>query len=302
MKLSLWAKRILIFVGITFLITYIVEIGILRDMMGFKDLKTAVKAQFITSMVMLIPALCVVITRIITKEGFQNVWIAAKMKGNLRYYIIAWFGPCVLTMFGAVVYFLIFPQQYDSGFSNALAVYAENGIDLPIDKLRSTIFSQLIAAAVLSPILNFITCFGEEWGWRGYLVPKLSEKFSFLPTILISGIIWGLWHAPLIAMGHNYGTDYAGAPIGGIFSMCVFCVVMGTIFSYLSIRAKSCIPAVIGHGALNGFASAAVIFSVDGGNPFIGPAPIGIIGGIGFVIMAAIMIFIMRKNNGFQNS
>ena len=37
MKLSLWAKRILIFVGITFLITYIVEIGILRDMMGFKD-------------------------------------------------------------------------------------------------------------------------------------------------------------------------------------------------------------------------------------------------------------------------
>ena len=302
MKISEGVKRILIYVGITFLITYVVEIGLLGNMVGTDDVKTNMMAQLLTSGVMLIPALGVLITRLVTKEGFQNAWIVSKLKGNLKYYLLAWFGPAVLTVIGAIVYFLIFPAEFDYGMNNAIQIYAEQGVDLTASQLRFSTFSQLLTAVIIAPVLNCVTCFGEEWGWRGYLVPKLSEKFSFLPTILISGLIWGLWHAPLIAMGHNYGTDYAGAPVGGILAMCVFCIVMGTIFSFLCIKAKSCIPGVIGHGALNGFASAAIIFSVDGGNPFIGPTPVGIIGGSGFIVAAIVIIFIMRKNNSFQNS
>lgn len=302
METSKRTKRILIYLGITFLLTYVVEIGWIRNIYGATDVKTNLIAQVATSSVMLIPAAAVLITRLVTKEGFGNAWIAAKLKGNLKYYLLAWFGPAVLIVIGALVYFLIFPGEYDTEMSNAVRIYAEQGIQLTPAQIRTAALSQLITAVIIAPVMNCITCFGEEWGWRGYLVPKLSEKFSFLPTVLISGVIWGLWHAPLIAMGHNYGVDYAGAPIGGILAMCLFCIVMGTCLSFLCLRAKSCIPGVIGHGALNGFASAAIMFSRDGGNPFIGPTPTGIIGGIGFLLAAVLIIFLMRKNNGFHNS
>lgn len=63
--------------------------------------------------------------------------------------------------------------------------------------------------------------------------------------------------------------------------MCIFCIVVGTFFSYVSLKTKSCIPAVIAHGSLNEFSPIAMYLTKDGGNPFIGPVPIGIIGGTG---------------------
>ena len=302
MKENEGAKRILIYVGITFLFTYLVEIFVLRHLIGSDDVAQNAIAQAVTIGVMLIPALSVVITRLVTHEGFADAWVTPHLKGNIKYYLIAWFGPAVMTVIGAVIYFLIFPGEYDSQMNNAIKIYADQGMQFTTQQLRISTISQLVTAVVIAPVLNFITCFGEEWGWRGYLVPKLSERMSFVPMALISGLIWGLWHAPLIAMGHNYGTDYSGAPYLGILSMCLFCIVIGTIFSYLCLKTKSCIPGVIGHGALNGFAQAGIIFSKDGGNPFIGPSPTGIVGGIGFIMAACFIMFLVSKNNGFHNS
>lgn len=295
-------KRILIYLGITFLLTYLVEIVWLRNLVGSEDAAKNRIAQLMTMGVMMIPALSVFVTRLVTKEGFTDTWIAPHIKGNLKYYLMAWLGPAVLTIIGAVVYFLLFPGEYDFQMTNAVQIYANQGVQLTTEQLRLATVSRLVTAVLISPVLNCISCFGEEWGWRGYLVPKLSEKLSFLPMALLSGVIWGLWHAPLIAMGHNYGTDYAGAPYLGIFSMCIFCIVMGTIFAYLCLKTGSCIPGVIGHGALNGFAQAGIIFSKDGGNPFIGPTPTGIIGAVGFIVTAIVMIFLYTKNNSFHNS
>ena len=39
--------------------------------------------------------------------------------------------------------------------------------------------------------------FFEELGWTGFAVPRLLKKYSTLKTGLITGIVWGLWHAPL---------------------------------------------------------------------------------------------------------
>lgn len=77
--------------------------------------------------------------------------------------------------------------------------------------------------------------------------------------------------------------------------MCVFCTVIGTLLSYITLKTKSCLPAVIAHGSLNGLASIGIFFAVYGGNPFIGPAPTGIIGGIAFIIAAGVVIILMRK-------
>ena len=152
------------------------------------------------------------------------------------------------------------------------------------------LLAQLPFAIFLAPVLNIFTTFGEEWGWRGYLVPKVSTHLRIVPTLLVTGIVWGLWHAPLTIIGHNYGTGYPTWPIGGIAAMCLFCIVVGIFLTYVTVRTGSCLAAAIGHGAINGFVSAALLFSVTGGNPFVGPLPVGIIGGSAFVVVAAFML------------
>ena len=149
---------------------------------------------------------------------------------------------------------------------------------------------QTVQALLLGPLMNFVTCFGEEWGWRGYLLPKMAEKLPAIPMLLVNGVIWGLWHAPLTVIGHNYGVGYWGFPFTGIAAMCGFCIVMGIFLSYVSMKTKSCIPAVLGHGAINSIGAIGTYFTADGGNPFIGPAPTGIVGAIPFIIVAICML------------
>ncbi|MBE5965382.1 MAG: CPBP family intramembrane metalloprotease [Lachnospiraceae bacterium] len=293
------AKRILIFLGITFGITYLYEIGVVGRLLHSGNKEIEAVGQLLVAMAMFIPAISVAITRLITKEGFADSWIRPNLKGNVKYYLFAWFGPVVLTILGAILYFLLFPDELTFDMEYLATAYKANGVTLEASQLRGMIAGQAVIAILLAPVMNAVTCLGEEWGWRGYLLPKMSERFRIIPMLLIYGVIWGLWHAPLTVLGHNYGLGYAGYPYLGIIAMCIFCIVMGTIFSYVSLKTKSCLPAVIAHGSINGFASIAVYFSKDGGNPFIGPAPTGIIGAAAFIITAIVLtVLLVREEKG----
>lgn len=289
-------KRIILYLVIVFVLAYVLEIGVVSTLSASKDKTSNMIAQIITASMMMIPALSVVITRIITKEGFRYHNLNPKFSGNAKYYLFAWFAPAAMIFLGAVLYFLLVPGTFDYHMGYALSVYSEQNINITSDQLRTTIFSQMIAGIFMSPVINLITCFGEEWGWRGYLLPKLLNKFSFTTTVLISGLIWGLWYAPLTVLGHNYGLDYPGYPYLGIVAMCIFCIVMGTVFSYLCMKVKSCVPAIIMHGAVNGLSAMAIYFTEDGGDPFIGPSTTGLLGGSVFIICAIVCMILMNQN------
>lgn len=289
------AKRILIFLGITFLFTYLLEILVITPLVLSDDMLKMTIGQTMIATMMFIPAIGVLLTRLLTKEGFKNLWIHPNFKGNIKYYLFAWFGPVILIIIGALAYFLIFPSNLSFDMEYLSATYEASGIEVDITQLKQTMIIQGIVAVFLAPILNALTCFGEEWGWRGYLLAKTFDKFKVLPMLLINGLIWGLWHAPITVLGHNYGLGYPGYPYAGIIAMCIFCIIIGTFFSYISLKTKSCIPAVIAHGSLNGFSAIAIYLTKNGGNPFVGPAPIGIIGGIAFIVVAVICAYLLMK-------
>ncbi|MFC5826237.1 CPBP family intramembrane glutamic endopeptidase [Nonomuraea insulae] len=103
-----------------------------------------------------------------------------------------------------------------------------------------------LTGIVVTTLFTSVTAFGEEWGWRGFLLPRLLP-FGYGRAILTSGLIWGLWHAPLTLLGWNY----PGLGPWAVLPFTVFCVVIGAVLGWLRLRTGSVWPAVIGHGALN---------------------------------------------------
>ena len=285
-------KRLTIFLILTFVATWLYCLLFVYPRANAVSAEEISTLQLFIAATMFIPAICVIITRLITKEGFQNSMIKPNFKGNIKTYLLAYFGPSILTLIGAIVYFLIFPKQFDINCGYLLQTYESMGVDMGMTAMPANLLmlSQGITAILFGPIINFVTCFGEEWAWRGYMVPKMAESMETVPMLLVSGVIWGLWHAPLTVIGHNYGLGYLGYPVTGILAMCLFCTVVGIFMSYITLKTQSCIPAVLAHGAINAFASIGIYFTVDGGNPFVGPAPTGVIGMIAFIVLDIFLI------------
>lgn len=293
-------KRILIFLGITFAITYFVEIAVIAPRAGSTDVNEALLAQTLVGTIMFVPAIGALLTRAITKEGFavREMYFVLNINEHKQYYGLVWLGFAALTVLGAVLYFLLFPKTFDPEMSYAAAVlYAQTGEQISTHEVQKTILMQMATALFLAPLLNFVNCLGEEWGWRCYLLPRLLEQFKVVPAVVLNGIIWGLWHAPLIVMGHNYGTGYPGYPYVGILAMCLFCVVIGISLCYVTIKTNSCIPAIIGHGMINGFSTSGIYFTSleNPYNIFLGPVPVGIIGGCGFIVLAGVLLWKLYK-------
>lgn len=190
---------------------------------------------------------------------------------------------------------MIFPAQFDPSMSQITAQYAAQASHCPMEATTAIFISQLLLGIFLSPLLNIITTSGEEIGWRGYLLPKLMESYSPRVSIIILGVIWGLWHAPIIAMGHNYGTGYPTEPPGGILAMVVFSG-RGRLLFLPGNQTNSFLPAAIAHGSLNGMAGILRLFCSGYSQSFIGPLPVGIIGGFGLIIVGVLcFVWISRS-------
>ena len=92
------------------------------------------------------------------------------------------------------------------------------------------------------------------------MMPKLIELMGMPKAIIVGGIIWGLWHAPLTCVGHNFGMDYPGFPYVGIVLMCLFCTALGTVLMYVTIKTNSIWPAAFMHAVNNSVPSVLLLF------------------------------------------
>ena len=286
MKRNLRAnKSIWLFILISFLPVWATCFYMLFVRQPVSTVMTVIFAAF-----MLMPALASIFTRLLRREGFGKMFLRPRFRGHWGKYVGAVLVPPLLSVLGAAVYFLLFPNLFDPSFQ-ALANLVPT---IPQNMLPLIVAAQFVQAVLLAPFLNLIPCLGEELGWRGYLLPKLLERHSPRAATLLSGLIWGLWHAPMIALGHNYGLDYAGYPWLGILMMILFCVAFGTFLSRLTIKTQSAIPAALAHASINGVAGIALLLSAEGYNALLGPTPVGLIGGIPTILLG--LWLLMRRN------
>ncbi len=239
------------------------------------------------------PAVAHLLTRLVTREGWHDLYLRPKLRRGWAYWIICWFAPPLLIYLGAAVFFALFPETYDPtlGTVRNMLDAAAGGQSLARADPWTFVISQTLFAVLIAPLINSIPILGEEFGWRAYLQPKLMP-LGGRTAILLTGVIWGVWHWPVIAMGYNYGFNYPGAPWLGPLAMIWFTVVSGTLIGWATLRAGSVWPAVIGHGALNGMAGIVAFFVQGQPNTLLGPAVVGVIGSIGFAAVALILFLV----------
>jgi hypothetical protein len=91
---------------------------------------------------------------------------------------------------------------------------------------------------------DFATVIGEEIGWRGFLVPELAKKHGFPATAMITGLIWAIWHYPIILFADYHGASPAWFYVPLLTVMLPF---LTFVWTWLRLKSKSIWPCVLLH-------------------------------------------------------
>lgn len=199
-----------------------------------------------------------------------------------RWLLVGSIGPLLLVLASMLAGFALPGLEYNPSVDALLARFGElippeqlaearQEIEaLPIHPAFLSIPQVLIAGATL----NALFAFGEEIGWRGLLYRELSH-LGFWKTSLITGILWGFWHAPIILLGHNY-PDH---PLPGVFLFVVICVLLSPLHTLVRQRSGTVWGAAICHGTFNAAASLPLMVTAGGSDLMVGTTGLaGVIG------------------------
>ncbi len=161
--------------------------------------------------------------------------------------------------------------------------------------LHALVFSPHIPTRQAAFIIGFLFvgstlfAFAEEFGWRGFLLPKLLP-LGVVPALLISGVCWFAWELPLVLFGL---LDTTLLPINAPITLICHLlqdVSVGVLFGFLRIRYNSLPLSTFAHGFLNTMGAFAFLFFEER-NPMLGDFA----GPIGTVILLLLAVFVLVK-------
>lgn len=215
-----------------------------------------------------------------------------------KWFVVGWLLPPVIAFLTLGINLLFPSVSYSPDMEGMIERLGEQFSSEKLELARAQIESMpfhpvwlgLIQGLIAGATINAIAGFGEELGWRGFMVKELSG-LSFWRASLIIGFIWGIWHAPIIALGHNYPQH----PYWGILMMTIWCILLTPLFLYVRIKSGSVIAAAIMHGTINATFGLAVMVIV-GGNDL----TTGVTGLPGFITLVIINILFVVYDRFFD--
>lgn len=281
---------VLLFIAITFIATFAIQLMLIRDGIRFDgDVARHTPLGWLL-LTMWIPGLAgLFMTLVVERVPFRELKDALSLRiGSL--------GPYLLTILLAPT---IFAAMY--GLSWALGFTAPDFTFSALTEMvdsdeavtpESILEMMLPLSIVVGPFIHFIFSLGEEIGWRGYLLPRLMN-LGKLPAYLIVGMVWGLWHAPIIWVGFNYPSQ----PVAGIAMMCAMTSAFGLFLNEMTLHYRSTLLAAFIHAAINAQGFGIWIWLFPGVNPLLGGGT-GVTGLIVWLIMGfGTMKVLSRLNN-----
>jgi uncharacterized protein len=270
-------KKILLFLGLTFLASWI----ILPLYFGFGGKFDSPNTLPLLLVYMFMPtAMAMIVQKLIYHGSLRELGISFRLS---RWWLYAWLAPVGLGIGAFGVSLLIPGVMYSPGMEGMFERYAKTFSPEQVQQMRDSIaqlpvhpfWLSIIQGLIAGVTVNAVAAFGEELGWRGLLQKELSP-LGFWKASLLIGLIWGIWHAPIILQGYNY-PDH---PQWGVLFMTIFTILFAPLISFARNKCNSVIAAAIMHGSLNGTAGIAILL-IQGGNDL----TTGILGLAGFVVM-----------------
>ncbi len=211
------------------------------------------------------------------------------------WWLVAWLLPPALAFAALGVGCLLPGVQYSPDMAGLFAHVQEWLPPERIARLQAQIRNLpvpplawgLIVGLVSGVTVNAVAAFGEELGWRGFLLKELSF-LGFWRASLVIGLIWGIWHAFIIIQGYLFPQR----PLEGIFMMTDFTLLFSPLIAYVTLKAKSVVAAAIMHGTLNGTAALAKM-ALRGGDEM----TVGILGLAGLLVLvgANLLLFLYDR-------
>ena len=229
----------------------------------------------------------VVILRLVAgREAFQRAGLAG---GKVWHYLL--FGLALVLLYGLMTGLNALFGLGQAVDIQAMLQQAAGGQATGMEALPPGVLVLIsgVQSVLLAPILGLLIAFGEEYGWRGYLQGELI-KMGKARGILLVGVIWGLWHAPVIMMGHNY----PGYPVLGILVMTLYTIGLGFFLGYAVLKSGSVWLAAFLHALNNGVASFLMVVVYKPDDPVFSFG-IGLYGLIVWAIVVAALLILDRK-------
>lgn len=223
-------------------------------------------------------------TRILYALGLWPLGRPGRFIGYLTLAIVVPTALCLVALpVGA--WLGVYPADFAnlSAFAQLLEQQGVPDMGVPIQVLAALQLINVFVAA----FLNLIPALGEEIGWRGWLLPKLMP-LGPLGAIAVSGVIWGVWHAPIILLGYNYPLAPGWL---GLLMMTGMCILIGGVFGWLRLRSDSVWPAALAHGAFNAAAGSFVIFAMAGET--VDTVHASVLGWSGWIVPALLLALIV---------
>jgi membrane protease YdiL (CAAX protease family) len=221
------------------------------------------------------PTLASVVARIALKEGFHDVSFRLGGRVGRQSLLLAWLLPVVVGFIA-----------YGIAWSTGIAQWAP-----PAEGVLASVASPFVrmaaclgVALTIGQLYSSITAAGEELGWRGYMLTRLVTVLGpwGLP---VSGVIWGLWHVPLILSG-----IYATGPNrwASALLFLVSITAAGVVIGWLRLRSGSVWPAVLAHASWNVIIQGVFDWATPGSQP--GGAAAVWIGESGYLVVATLVV------------
>ena len=189
---------------------------------------------------MWIPAFSAIISSAVSLKGDKEKFSLKSFlsglgirKCRIRYILLATLIPLAYLLIPYMFYWKTHPDNF--GYT---------GVAIQL------VLKDCLPMMVIGIFPNIISAMGEEIGWRGYMLPALTERSGLKKALIITSLFWACWHLPLLAFG-----DYmVGAPVWyklPAFALCILPV--GIIIGGLTYLSKSVWPAAFLHAAHNNY-------------------------------------------------
>ncbi len=184
------------------------------------------------------PAIAAFATLKIRKRKISSLpWAFGNWRDNIQSYLIP-------VIYITISYTLVWLLGFGGAFDSDTIVKWSSELGLSGTPLVGTVV-MIILLATVQFVKSLGSIVGEEIGWRGFFIWELRKVLPFGGVALFSGIIWSVWHYPIII---KYGL---GDPVFQIACFTLMITSMSVIMTYFTFRSKSLWPAIMFHGAHN---------------------------------------------------